>query len=81
MSARNSGQGLCQGPQLTATLWPQASGQARATASVHPRDAQYKLHWDGGDQPSNACAAYGYLIGKAMGTHRAYADANAPAGG
>jgi hypothetical protein len=50
-------------------------------ASVHPRDAQYKLHWDGGDQPSNACAAYGYLIGKAMGTHRAYADAKAPAGG
>jgi hypothetical protein len=50
-------------------------------ASVHTRGTQYALHWDGGDQPSNACAAYGYLIGKAMGTHRAYADAKAPAGG
>jgi hypothetical protein len=58
-----------------------ASGGAAARrpvfepAPVAPLDARYRLQWNGGPEPANACAAYGYQIGKVMGTRQAYIDA------
>lgn len=44
-------------------------------APVVLSDARYRLLWKGGPEPANACAAYGYQIGKVMGTRQAYIDA------
>ncbi|WP_237576378.1 hypothetical protein [Mycetohabitans sp. B8] len=44
-------------------------------APVAPAEARYRLQWKGGPEPANACAAYGYQIGKVMGTRQAYIDA------
>jgi hypothetical protein len=41
---------------------------------VQSKDEQYILHWGNGSEPDNACATYGYQIGKIVGTHRAYVD-------
>jgi hypothetical protein len=45
------------------------------SASAEPMDDHYRLQWTGGTEPANACAAYGYQIGKVMGTRQAYVDA------
>ncbi|KAG0189721.1 hypothetical protein DFQ28_003044 [Apophysomyces sp. BC1034] len=42
---------------------------------VERLDERYRLRWKGGPEPVNACAAYGYQIGKVMGTRQAYVDA------
>lgn len=44
-------------------------------APVAPSEERYRLQWKGGPEPANACAAYGYQIGKVMGTRQAYIDA------
>lgn len=44
-------------------------------SSAGSMDDRYKLQWNGGSEPANACAAYGYQIGKVMGTRQAYVDA------
>ncbi|WXK24594.1 hypothetical protein IHE33_14635 (plasmid) [Mycetohabitans endofungorum] len=44
-------------------------------APVVLSDERYRLQWKGGPEPANACAAYGYQIGKVMGTRQAYIDA------
>jgi len=40
---------------------------------IRLQDEQYKIVWNG-DQRVNACASDGYLIGRIVGTHRAYTD-------
>ncbi len=40
---------------------------------IQSQDEQYKIVWNG-PQRVNACASDGYLIGRIVGTHRAYAD-------
>ena len=42
-------------------------------SAIRLQDEQYKIVWNG-DQRVNACASDGYLIGRIVGTHRAYAD-------
>lgn len=46
-----------------------------APVPVRLLDERYRLQWSGGSEPANACAAYGYQIGKVMGTRQAYVDA------
>jgi hypothetical protein len=46
-----------------------------APSSAQSMDDRYKLQWNGGTEPANACAAFGYQIGKVMGTRQAYVDA------
>lgn len=46
-------------------------------ATVQSKDQQYVIHWGNGDEPANACATYGYEIGKIVGAHRAYVDLRA----
>jgi len=42
-------------------------------SAIRLQDEQYKIVWNG-DQRVNACASDGYLIGRIVGTHRAYTD-------
>ena len=42
-------------------------------STIRLQDEQYKIVWNG-DQRVNACASDGYLIGRIVGTHRAYVD-------
>lgn len=42
-------------------------------SSIQSQDEQYKIVWNG-TQRVNACASDGYLIGRIVGTHRAYID-------
>ena len=47
-------------------------------SAIRLQDEQYKIVWNG-DQRVNACASDGYLIGRIVGTHRAYTDLKAGA--
>jgi hypothetical protein len=60
----------------------QAREPAKHTGSPQPQfdpstiqlqDEQYRIVWNG-TQRVNACASDGYLIGRIVGTHRAYVD-------
>jgi hypothetical protein len=42
-------------------------------SGIRLQDEQYKIVWNG-DQRVNGCASDGYLIGRIVGTHRAYTD-------
>ena len=42
-------------------------------SSIQLQDEQYRIVWNG-NQRVNACASDGYLIGRIVGTHRAYVD-------
>jgi hypothetical protein len=48
-------------------------------SAIRLQDEQYKIVWNG-DQRVNACASDGYLIGRIVGTHRAYTDLKGGAG-
>jgi hypothetical protein len=45
--------------------------------TVQSKDQQYVIRWGNGSEPTNACATYGYQIGKIVGAHRAYVDLRA----
>ncbi|MFT4434799.1 hypothetical protein [Caballeronia sp. 15715] len=42
-------------------------------SAIRLQDEQYKIVWNG-DKRVNACASDGYLIGRIVGTHKAYTD-------
>lgn len=55
-------------PKRPATAQPQFDPSV-----IQSQDEQYKIVWNG-PQRVNACASDGYLIGRIVGTHRAYID-------
>lgn len=42
-------------------------------SAIRLQDEQYKIVWNG-DKRVNGCASDGYLIGRIVGTHKAYTD-------
>jgi hypothetical protein len=60
---------LARDPSKKTTAPPQQFDPA----VIQSQDEQYRIVWNG-TQRVNACASDGYLIGRIVGTHRAYAD-------